>query len=225
MRMLAIELSSDQGSAAALENGGLVREVTWGDSPRLGQQVHLIVPRLLSEIGWGLRDVDVIAAGRGPGSYTGLRVALSYAHGLAMPAEKRLYAVQSSEALAAEIAESSPEPRIVILGDARRGMVWLCEFIRNTAAKGLRLETWETLPAAETARRLSGRTTVAATSDWTRLRPLADSTDTPVRWINENRYPRSAWVGRVVSERIAAGIPSDPFTPIYTHPPVAAPQP
>lgn len=222
MKLLAIELSSSQGSVALIEDGALVREVCWGEAPRLGQHVFVVTPRLLTEQGWAVSDLKTIAVGRGPGSYTGLRMAISYAQGLAVPGNTPIYAVQSAEALAAEVAESEDEQNIVVLGDARRGIIWmhLFESIRDT--RRVRLVQSEMAPAGEITNKIPAHA-VVVTPDWTRLAALSQATAPSVRWISENRYPRAAYVGRLAAERMAAGIPSEPPLPIYIHPPVSAP--
>lgn len=222
MKLLAVELSSNQGSVALIENGVLVREVCWGEAPRLGQHVFMVTPRLLAEQGWAMSDLSTIAVGRGPGSYTGLRMAFSYAQGLALPGHTPIYAVQSAEALAAEVAESRDEQQIVVLGDARRGILWMRCFESSRALRGIRLVQSDMAPATEIAQRIPAHA-VVVTPDWTRLATLSQTTAPSVRWIAENRYPRAAFVGRLASERIAAGLPSEPPLPIYTHPPVTAP--
>jgi tRNA threonylcarbamoyladenosine biosynthesis protein TsaB len=79
-RLLALETSGDLGSVA-LFNDGAVSERTIS-SPR--EQTDSVLPHiqdLLAVAGLELGDLDGIAFGRGPGSFTGLRVATSVAHG------------------------------------------------------------------------------------------------------------------------------------------------
>lgn len=68
------------------------------------------------------RDLEGIAVGLGPGSFTGLRVGLSAAKGLALALGIPIVGIPSYDALAAQVAV---EGVLAILGDAKRGLVYL----------------------------------------------------------------------------------------------------
>ena len=80
-----------------------------------------MLEELLAGAGAGWADVEAIACCRGPGSFTGLRVGLAAARGLALAADLPLHGVTVFDAFAAE-AEGG-EPFAVVM-DARRGEVW-----------------------------------------------------------------------------------------------------
>lgn len=85
------------------------------------------VSRLLDQCGLALTDLAAIAVGLGPGSFTGLRVALSYAKGLALAGSCALAGVPSLDALAlcAAVAwQPAAEMRLCPLLDARKGEVY-----------------------------------------------------------------------------------------------------
>jgi tRNA threonylcarbamoyladenosine biosynthesis protein TsaB len=220
MKILAIDLSSNQGSVAVLEDTQLREEVCWKDAPRMGQQIFEVTPRLLQRHGWTLADLEMIAVGRGPGSYTGLRISISYASGLAMPGGTQLYAVKSSEALAAELAESCSERRLVVVGDARRGALWAHEFERGAGNNTVQLLREICIPVSHAAAVLPAGAAIAS-PDRSRLADAAVVVPAGSRWTSENRYPRAAYVGITAAKRLQAGVASEPLLPIYIHPAVA----
>lgn len=223
MRLLAIDLSSAQGSVALLENGELREEMCWRAAARTGQPIFSATPRLLQRHGWAPDDLDAIAVGRGPGSYTGLRMAIAYAQGLAMPRSTSLYAVKSSEALAHALSEAQSNQRIFVVGDARRGTLWVHEFERTSASEVKFIRDISVSLAQVDA--VLPSDALAVSPDWDRLVAAGVVKPGDTRWITGNRYPRAAEVGLVAAQRLRAGIPSEPLLPIYTHPAVAAKTP
>ena len=76
-----------------------------------------------------LRDVEVLAVGLGPGSYTGLRVGLTAAKTLAYATGAPLIGLDSLEAIARNAPASAA--RISVVADAQRGQVYVAEFVRR----------------------------------------------------------------------------------------------
>ena len=99
MKLLAIETSSETASVALLlDDEVCVRE---GGTP--GTHARFVLPwvtGLLAESGLALPQLDGIAFSAGPGSFTGLRLAVSVAQGLSVGSGVRLVAVPTLEALA-----------------------------------------------------------------------------------------------------------------------------
>ena len=127
LKLLAIDTSSARCSAA-LSIGGELRlrsEATARDHARL---LLPMVDALLAEGGLGLAQLDGLAFGRGPGSFTGVRVACAVAQGLAFGAGLGVRPVSSLRALAAQPLRNATAPhQIVACLDARMGEVyWAC---------------------------------------------------------------------------------------------------
>jgi len=102
--IVAIEsASSDQSLALATLDGALIADDGWSAGPR---QAHELLPRLLALLernGLELRQATAVAVGIGPGSFTGLRVGLSVAKGLAFALHLPIVGIPSLTAwLAAE---------------------------------------------------------------------------------------------------------------------------
>lgn len=98
-RILCIEAGTDIGSVALGENGKLVslRENTEGREHARNLAVY--VEEILRENDLDASDLDAVAIGKGPGSYTGLRIATALAKGLCYGAQIPLIAIGSLEAL------------------------------------------------------------------------------------------------------------------------------
>jgi tRNA threonylcarbamoyladenosine biosynthesis protein TsaB len=124
--ILAIEASTRVSSVAVYGEQGLVAEYTLclkeTHSGRLLPSVH----RIFKDSGMTLDDMDGVAVSIGPGSFTGIRVAVSTAKGLACPANKPVIPVSSLLGLAQRFATSH---RLVCpLFDARKGEVYSALF-------------------------------------------------------------------------------------------------
>lgn len=102
MKLLAIDTSTERASLALLCNG----DITSAEQPAMRQHAQLILPmidRLLVDAGICLKQLDGIVLGRGPGSFTGLRIACSVAKGLAFAHDLPLFPVSTLETIASDV--------------------------------------------------------------------------------------------------------------------------
>ena len=126
MKILALDAALD-GFSAALDDGGAEPiAVRTGRQDALEHGLARIAG-LLADAGWRLRDVDRLAVGIGPGSFTGVRIAVAYAKSLAYAAGIPLVGVSSYDALEPEAA---PVPVLSVVR-GRRGVV--CARLRAAA--------------------------------------------------------------------------------------------
>lgn len=125
MKILAIE-SATTVCSVALDVGGRVceRVVT---APARAEDVLALIAPLLVEGGLQLTDLDAIAFGRGPGAFTGLRVAASITQGLAFAAGVPVVAVSSLQVL----AQTCGAAAVLAMIDARRDEVYYGYFGRT----------------------------------------------------------------------------------------------
>ena len=127
MNLLGFETSSALGSVAlATPRGLLVREIT---TPReQTERLLALTDELLAEAGITLEQLHGIAFGRGPGSFTGLRVSVAVAQGLAAVTAVPLLAVSSLACLAQRACREHGCERGIVCVDAHMGEVYWAEF-------------------------------------------------------------------------------------------------
>ena len=119
MRILAYDTSSEILSIALFEGAVMAGEV---ESQLFTRHSAILAPSLdviLKSHRWRLKDIDVIAVGLGPGSFTGLRVGITTAKLLAWATGKKLVGVPSLEAIAYGAA-SSWQGDIAVMLDAKK---------------------------------------------------------------------------------------------------------
>ncbi len=122
-RILALDTSSEACSAALLTSDGLTEDFRL--SPR--EHTRLIMPMvddLLRTAGLRLTDLDVIAFGHGPGSFTGLRIVAGIVQGLAWGAQLPVVGVSTLAALALAAAQQHECDWVLPLLDARMEEVY-----------------------------------------------------------------------------------------------------
>jgi len=149
MRLIAIETATEQCSAA-LWLDGEVLSVSERAPRRHGELILGQIEGLLAQAGIERGSLDGIAVGRGPGAFTGVRLGLGVAQGIAFALDRPVVPVSTLQALAQQALRDGSEPAAVLAAlDARMGEVYwsLCP-VRNglvdTAAEQV------TAPAAVT---------------------------------------------------------------------------
>lgn len=120
MRIVAFDTTSRTGSIALFEDGSIVEEVTMESPDGFSHVLFGELKSLLARHGWTIDAVDAIAAAAGPGSFTGVRVSLAAAKGLAEAASKPVFAVSNLQAGAAFGTGAVRAPWL----DARRGEIY-----------------------------------------------------------------------------------------------------
>lgn len=123
MKLLAIDTSSDACSAAVLAGG--VFHVEFELTPRAHTQLILpMVESVLQRAGLRLQEVDALAFGRGPGAFTGVRIAAGVVQGLALAAGKPVLPVSTLAALAQQAWVQQGASKVLVALDARMGEVY-----------------------------------------------------------------------------------------------------
>ena len=122
MKILAIESSATAASAALCEDEELIAQTFQHSGLTHSRTLLPMVLTMLEQCGAGLEGVDLIAVAAGPGSFTGLRIGVSTAKGLAWPGNKPCAGVSTLEAMAWSLAHTGAI--VVPVMDARRGQLY-----------------------------------------------------------------------------------------------------
>ncbi len=217
---LMIEQSTRAGSLVVVEAGRPVLRREWMEDRFHTQRLFSI----LAEV-WAQPEIQAdpprfFGVGLGPGSYSGMRMALTAVRALALPDDRPIYGVSSAEALAwAEFRRTSAE-RVVVLGDARRTLCWrIC--YRRSGDLPVRQGDWQLLAPADCRAGIAGEARWIS-PDAARLDPWFGpmARESGLDWTAEARPPTADAVGGLIADRLRAGIESDPLEPLYLHPAV-----
>lgn len=126
MNVLAIDTASRTCSVAVCEDAAILAEITDGSGDTHSRHLLDMVDRVLTMSGVGLAAIDALAVNRGPGSFTGIRIGISTAKGLASAAGIPLVGISGLAALAWQVAPSGH--LICPMLDARRQEVYCARY-------------------------------------------------------------------------------------------------
>ncbi len=127
MKLLAFDTSTEVLAVAVARDGRLWEHTGAGGAQASASLIPAVLS-LLAEAGLALRELDAIAFGRGPGSFTGLRTACSVAQGLAFGAGVRVLPVDTLLAVAEEARHRHGVERVVAALDARMDEIYTASY-------------------------------------------------------------------------------------------------
>lgn len=129
VKVLALDLSTRQGSVAFGSSEGDLEETSWPNERRNSGPFFEHLQQIRSQHG----AANVVVTGLGPGSYAGTRISVATATGLALSWNARLVGAPSLCAFPSE------RPDYVVIGDARRDAFFYAEIRDRTMAAGVEL--------------------------------------------------------------------------------------
>jgi tRNA threonylcarbamoyl adenosine modification protein YeaZ len=204
MRILALEFSSAQRSAAVVICGRDAKPQCVSETLETGERstkAASLVESALAEAQVEREQIDRIAVGLGPGSYTGIRAAVAFVQGWQLASEIPLVGISSADCLAGEAHEAGLRGAVRVVIDAQQNEFYL-------AGYSLGEEMWqETEPL-----RLSslGEAREAENRGGVMVGPEA------TRWFPNGRllFPRAAILGQIGCRK-EDFTPGDQLEPIY----------
>jgi len=127
VNVLALDTATEACSAAVLTARGLATRYEELERAH-AERILEMVDSVLAEAGVTLQELDAVAFGRGPGAFTGCRLAAGVAQGLAFGAGKPVVPVSDLRALAQRVLDHSRDARgVLVCTDARmQELYWAC---------------------------------------------------------------------------------------------------
>lgn len=125
MTILAFEFSSEQRSVAVARENSVFEAVESGGR---GIAAFAMIERVLAEAKIEREEIEAIAVGLGPGSYTGIRSAIAMAQGWQLARELKLIGISSIEAIAAQAQVEKIFGEVNVVVDAQRGEIYLATY-------------------------------------------------------------------------------------------------
>jgi tRNA threonylcarbamoyladenosine biosynthesis protein TsaB len=140
MKILSINTSHGICSVALSENNQVICTKTDSEPSRQAERLFLTIDTMLKEANLSYADINAVAADIGPGSFTGIRIGLAAARGIAMAANIPVLGVTGFEALAQQASNDGITGKLLVALDARRGQVFVQCFCNGNAGEQALLE-------------------------------------------------------------------------------------
>lgn len=203
MKILAIEFSSAQRSVAVLDSRTGVPPVLLGRAVQTGPQTQAfaLIESVLTHARLGREQVEGLAIGLGPGSYAGIRVAISIAQGWQLARNVAVQGVSSVECLAYQAQQAGITGRVRLLVDAQRQEFYLATYeVSSGVVRPVDPLALVTLAEAK----------VRCQAGDTLIGPDVQA------WFPEARvqHPHAATLGRLAAAR-SGSVPAERLEPIY----------
>lgn len=130
MRILAIDTATEACSAALWNNGEICAHFELCPREHT-QRILPVVQDILTQSAITLTALDALAFGRGPGSFTGVRIGIGIAQGLALGAGLPMIGVSTLATMAQGAFRKSGATHVLAAIDARMGEVYWAEYVRD----------------------------------------------------------------------------------------------
>jgi len=210
MRILALDTSTEYLSLAlTLDGKVLAKDVHAGQTH--SQLILPMIGEMLAEAGLKMRELDGIAFGAGPGSFTGLRIACGVAQGLAFGANLPVAGISTLLAL----AHGSGADKVIAGLDARMGEVYQAAYVKQDGA-------WQEIMAPglykpDEVPPMAGEGWTGAGSAWDAYEILSEAYSGSVQAILPNAYPLASSIAALAEPVFSAGlgVPAAQAAPIY----------
>lgn len=232
MKVLALSTSTPRGGVAIVSGDQVLAEITHDDPRGHAEHLFSLIDEALARASMRREDLELVACDIGPGSFTGVRIAVASAKGIAVGLGLPLAGVVSLEAMAVDARGGlgSGEPVIVAAAiDAKKDELYVGVYEVGPAGAIERMAPAH-FPIADAGRRVIeeiGDRPFVSIVDATSFADFACALGrAPERQLVA--WPSAAWVGRIAALRSGAGVavlePSE-IVPLYVRAPDAVPSP
>lgn len=225
MKLLAIDTATERCSVALWVDGRIIQREQMLN--RAHAEVILpMVNALLNEAGYSLKQLDAIGFGRGPGGFTGVRVAVSVVQGLAFGTGLPVLPVSDLAAIAAGAFRLHDMQRVLVCMDARMGEVYWGAFSATETA--VQAHIGESVASPETVRAPdSGKWFGAGTGFLAYQSVLQDRLASSLSGADPGLLPEARDVAALAAHAYGRGecLPAEQALPVYLRDQVAWPKP
>ena len=128
MKILALDFSSPQRSVAVLTAPEAAAHEVLDSSPGRDMKPFALIEAALRQAGLEREAIECLAIGLGPGSYTGIRVAVSLGQGWQLATGVKLLGISSVECITAQAATNTVSGKFSVVIDAQRGEFYLASY-------------------------------------------------------------------------------------------------
>ena len=223
MRILGFDTATSACSAAVWEDGRIAARrfepMSRGQSERLMPMVR----EVLSEAGADFPDLDLLAVTTGPGAFTGLRIGLAAARGMALAGDLACFGATTLDAVAAGVSETARQKaNMLVVLDSKRAEVYAQAFRSDLRPLS---EVQALMPADLAALMATGK------GDADRVLVAGDGAGQVIQALKDKGIeavlstapgvPDAATVAAIAAERGSSDQPAEPLRPLYLRPPDA----
>lgn len=131
LNILCLDSSTEACSVAVLTANEQLHEHFMLAPREHTQKILPTVNDVIKQAELSLSDIDVIAYGQGPGSFTGVRIGISIAQGLAFGLEKKMVGVSTLQGMAQEAFDKHQSESVYTAIDARMGEVYFAHYVND----------------------------------------------------------------------------------------------
>ncbi len=217
MKLLAIDSATEACSAALWLDGEIISRFEL--APRRHTELLLpMVDAVLAEAGLQLPQLDALAFGRGPGSFTGVRIATASVQGLAWAAGLPVVPVSTLAAIAQGMIDAQGAETVACAIDARMGEVYWAQYCRNARGVAELVGDEVVVPPVEVPLTPELKAWHAAGTGWgVYADVLRERLDSQAVDIDGERLPDSREIAKLAVDAFSRGVAVTPeqALPVY----------
>lgn len=136
MQILALDTSTSQGGVAVLRDDTVLSERTWTRDGSHGEHLTSMIESALAEAGLEASAIDTVSVGIGPGSFTGIRIAVNAARSIAYANKARAFVFDTTEILVNGTANHARP--VIAMVNAQKNLIFVSEFEFDSSSHGWR---------------------------------------------------------------------------------------
>lgn len=225
LTILAFDTALTSCSAAVIRNGVILSEIFEDRSRGQAERLLPMCQEVCIQAGLDFKDLDAVAVTRGPGTFTGVRIGLAAARGMALALDRPLIGVTTLEVTARNFFGSAGKnfsSRIAVCHDARRSEVYM-QLFDLKEGEAVPASHPGAIPLNEVEQNLEGRVVTMTGTGAEMVKPfLSQAVLERLDFPDMPTEANGGMAGLMAWEKLAGGDElADEVTPLYLRPPDA----